>query len=236
MAEAVQTRAVIFDLDGCLVDSEPLAIGAITEEMQAMGIADATFASIRDRFLGVSMRVICEDLAVRSGIACPQDFVDRVEMRLFAAYRTGLRRTRGVTALLDALDAAGVASGVATGGSVRRMLTTLDHSGLASRFAGRAWSADQVAAGKPAPDLFLHVADQLGFAPADCVVLEDSPHGVVGARAAGMRVVGFTGGSHLDGTRAAHAARLRSVGADPVIDRMDAAFEALCPRIGGQRR
>jgi HAD superfamily hydrolase (TIGR01509 family) len=227
-----QTRAVIFDLDGCLVDSERLSIGAITDEMRAMGIPGATFESIRDRFLGVSMRVICAHVAERSGADCPQDFVARVEARLFEAYRTGLRRIKGVTALLDALEAAGVPAAIATGGSVRRMLRTLDYSGLAPRFQGRAYSADQVAEGKPAPDLFLHVADVLDVAPEDCVVLEDSPHGVVGARAAGMRVVGFTGGSHLAGMRDAHAALLRDAGADQVLDRMDGVFAALCPVAG----
>jgi HAD superfamily hydrolase (TIGR01509 family) len=234
-SERPQTRAVIFDLDGCLVDSEPLSIGAITDEMQALGIPDATFESIRDSFLGVSMRVICEHVAEKSGAACPQDFVDRVEARLFEAYRTGLRRIDGVMALLDALEAAGVAIAIATGGSVRRMLRTLEYSGLADRFRGRAYSADQVAEGKPAPDLFLFVAAELGLPPEDCVVLEDSPHGVVGARAAGMRVVGFTGGSHLADSRASHAALLRRAGAAAVLDRMEDVFAALCPGNGAGR-
>lgn len=229
-----RTGAVIFDLDGCLVDSEPLSIGAIIAEMQAMGIPDATFEAIRDRFLGVSMRVICAHVAEKSGASAPKDFVDRVEARLFESYRTKLRVIDGAVALLGQLKAAGIPFAIATGGSVRRMARTLDYAGLAGWFRGRAFSADQVAQGKPAPDLFLFAAGELGVAPQDCVVVEDSPHGIVGAKAAGMRVVGFTGGSHLTGARRRHGRLLRAAGAEPVRGSMDGMFAVLCPGVGAE--
>ena len=95
------------------------------------------------------------------------------------------------------------------------------------RGEGRAFSADQVAQGKPAPDLFLLAARELGVDPADCVILEDSPHGVTGALRAGSRAVGFVGGTHLDNRRAEHAALLRATGAAPVLDSMNGMFAAL---------
>ena len=220
-------RAVIFDLDGCLVDSEPLSIGAIIAEMAALGIPGATFEAIRDSFLGVSMRVICDHVAEKLGVDCPPDFTDRVERRLFESYRTGLRLIDGVEGLLDRLEGAGIPFAIATGGSIRRMTYTLDCAGLTGRFPRRAFSADQVARGKPAPDIFLFAAAQLQVAPSACVVVEDSPLGVAGAVAAGARAVGFVGGSHLDGRRGAHGALLAARGASPVLPDMSGMFEAV---------
>lgn len=213
-------RAVIFDLDGCLVDSEPLSIAALSEELGAMGIPGASFEVIRDRFLGVSMRDICAHVAERTGIPCPPDFIDRVEDRLFALYRESLRPIPGAARLLAALKDAGIPFAIATGGSIRRMTTTLSLSGLAPWFEGRAFSADEVKRGKPAPDLFLFAATRLGVPPGACTVIEDSPHGITGARAAGMHAIGFTGGSHLGGTRRTHGAVLRKAGAGAVFRRL----------------
>lgn len=215
-----QARAVIFDLDGCLVDSEARSIAALSGELGAMGVPDATFEAIRDRFLGVSMQDICRHVAGRTGIPCPPDFIDRVEDRLFALYRESLHPIPGAARLLAALKSAGIPFAIATGGSVRRMTTTLAISGLAPWFAGRAFSADQVRRGKPAPDLFLLAAERLGVPPGTCTVIEDSPHGIAGARAAGMETIGFTGGSHLAGARRAHGAELRKAGAAAVFRRL----------------
>src|SRR4051794_34530316 len=74
------------------------------------------------------------------------------------------------------------------------MRRTLGLTGLFDRFEGRIFSADDVARGKPAPDLFLHAADRMGAAPARCAVVEDSAYGVAAARAAGMRAYGYGGG------------------------------------------
>lgn len=223
-------QAVIFDLDGCLVDSEILSISAITEEIQDMGATQVTYDYIRDRFLGVSMQVICQHVAEQTGKTCVEDFVDRVEERLFARYRTDLRQIEGATAMLDTLRDMGIPVAIATGGSIRRMGETLGVSGLAGYFQGTAFSADQVERGKPAPDLFLLAARELGVDPADCVVMEDSPHGIQGALAAGMRAVGFVGGSHLDPMREAHRALLLSKGAERVCDTIPETLNALLIR------
>ena len=221
------TRAVIFDLDGVLVDSEPLSLGVLADEMRALGIADATPEEVGRQFLGVSLPVIRAYVADRLGRPVPEAFVERFEDRLLAIYPEKLQVIDGVPALLDQLQDAGIGMAIATGGSLRRMGETLRVSGLDRWFQGRAFSADQVAQGKPAPDLFLLAARELGVDPADCVILEDSPHGVTGALRAGARAVGFTGGSHLDLSRADHAALLRGKGADPVLNSMDGMFAAL---------
>jgi beta-phosphoglucomutase-like phosphatase (HAD superfamily) len=212
--------AVIFDLDGCLVDSEPLVIAAIADEVRKMGIADVSNNDIGARFLGVSMRDICEQLAQSGAVVSTDDFVDRVEAQLFKEYRKKLRRIEGTVKMLKALVDADIAIAIATGGSIRRMNETLERSELYCWFANVAFSADQVENGKPAPDLFLLAAQQLGVAVENCVVLEDSPHGVKGAIAAGMQVIGFVGGSHLEGRREAHSELLQQAGADAVFSHL----------------
>lgn len=222
-----EVSTVIFDLDGCLVDSEPHALEALAAELRNIGHTNARAEDIRDRFLGVSVTDIRKDITHRSDLSVPEDFVDRVEKRLFAVYAEKLRPMPGAETLLDQLEEAGVGIAIATGGSIRRMHETLKLSGLASRFEGRGFSAEDVARGKPAPDLFLHAAAALGAEPIQCAVLEDSPHGVAGARAAGMRCVGFVGGSHLDSIRDTHHAILSRAGAAPVLDTLNKSFEAL---------
>jgi beta-phosphoglucomutase-like phosphatase (HAD superfamily) len=227
------TRAVIFDLDGCLVDSEPHSLRALAEELQAAVLSDVSEADLGERFLGVSLAVILDWAAGRAGRPLPDAFATRFEARLLASYRDGLKVIDGVPQLLDRLVSDDIDCAIATGGSVRRMNETLRISGLESRFAGRAFSADEVAQGKPAPDLFELAAQRLGVPAAACVVLEDSPHGIEGAKRAGMRAIGFTGGSHLDGRRDSHADLLREKGAESVLRHMEGMAEALLAPLRG---
>ncbi|MET3594474.1 HAD superfamily hydrolase (TIGR01509 family) [Mesorhizobium shonense] len=222
-------RAVIFDMDGCLVDSEPLSLEAVAAEIRASGLSRMTADHVREKYLGISISTICQDIGETLGQACPEGFAERVEDRLFEAYKTGLRLIDGVLGLLEALDRAGIAVAIATGSSVRRLEKTLEMSGLAPHFDGRGLSSDQVKHGKPAPDLFLFAAERLGVPPSRCAVLEDSPHGIKGAAAAGMRPIGFVGGSHLKGCEAAQTSVLRSAGAVEVIDHLSTAYRALAP-------
>ena len=212
---------VIFDLDGCLVDSEPLSLEAIASEMRALGILDATAQEIGDRFLGVAMPVIAEYASARLGLPVPDSFAQRVETQLLTTYQTELRQISGATELLLSLKARGCALGIATGGSLKRMAATLELSGLAGWFEGTATSAAEVKQGKPAPDLFLLAMERLKMRPRDCIVLEDSPHGVQGARSAGIPAIGFVGGSHLEGKRDSHAKILREAGASHVFERLE---------------
>lgn len=213
---------VVYDLDGCLVDSEPMSLGALLDTAADAGVEGLSLEDMRDRYLGVRISEAVADLERRSGLCLPADFAERYHDRLYARYATGLQVIVPMVEVLDRLLVDGFAACIATGGDVDRMQHTLDYAGLAARFAGRAFSAAEVARGKPAPDLFLHAAAHMGVAPGRCVVVEDSPHGVVGALAAGMPAVGFTGGTHLDGIRDRHAARLTAAGAWRVHEDADA--------------
>lgn len=206
-------KAVVFDMDGCLVDSEVHSLEVLSDELRLAGVGDMTVQVLRERFLGVSIAKIIEHVSERAGRACPPDFAERFETRLFDRFRRELRVIGGVPDLLAALKARGILVAIATGSSLRRLAFTLDCVGLTDSFGDNGFSADQVRQGKPAPDLFLLAAERLGISPGDCAVMEDSPLGIAGAVAAGMRPVGFVGGSHLRGIRDEHAERLRDAGA-----------------------
>lgn len=212
---------VIFDMDGCLVDSEPLCLAAIADELQALGLKDITAKDIGQRFLGVSLASIEAFAAQHLGHAVPPGFKERIEETLIKAYAKDLRHIDGAEGLLNRLAAKGVTLGLATGASVRRMRATLEISGLADRFTGLAVSADEVSVGKPAPDIFLETATRMKLSPETCAVVEDSPHGVVGAVQAGMHALGFVGGTHLSGRKDQQSDLLRQAGAIQVFDTLD---------------
>ena len=209
---------VIYDLDGCLVDSELMSLGTILTSLREIDRDDLTLEDLRDRYLGVRLQDLVADVERDIGAPVPEGFVDRYHDRLYAAYAEGLPRIEPMVEALDRMLADGFIACIATGGGVERMRRTLRFAELDTRFAGRTFSAEEVAHGKPAPDLFLHAASRTGVPPERCVVVEDSPHGVTGAVAAGMRAVGFTGGAHLDGIRDRQADILRAAGAWRVHD------------------
>lgn len=219
-------RAVIFDMDGCLVDSELLSLDTLAALMADHGVHMGAAALRRD-CLGVTIGSIAGALIDRGVALDPAAFAKAFEDRLLARYALGLSVVPGVPQLLAQLQARGIAMAIATGSSERRLAATLRLTGLAQSFAGRAFSAERVARGKPAPDVFLLAAAALAVPAADCAVMEDSPHGIQGARAAGMRAIGFTGGRHLQGVQAEHAALLLAAGADAVLGDLDGMAAAL---------
>lgn len=215
---AAKPRGVIFDMDGCLVDSEPLCLGAIAEEMQSLGLKDVRAEDIGERFLGVAMSNIERFAADRLGHPIPAGFEKRIEDNLIQLYRNDLTTISGAEDLLHALRRHGLALGLATGASIRRMRATLEISGLADSFGDHAVSADNVAEGKPAPDIFIEAAHRMAVAPSACIVVEDSPHGVTGAVRAGILAVGFVGGSHLKDRKTEHAQTLKDAGAVQIFE------------------
>lgn len=181
---------VLFDCDGVLVDSERITSRVWAALLTGIGLPTTTEESLAT-YLGNSMSRCLEIVCAKLGRTPPDDLLPRFFAAVKIALAEEVTPVDGVVALLDALDAAGVPYGVASNGEHEKMLTTLGTTGLLPRFEGRRFSAVDVAHPKPAPDLFLHAAHTLGFAPARTVVIEDSPLGVQGARAAGMTVIGY---------------------------------------------
>lgn len=181
---------VIFDCDGVLVDSEPIAIRVNTVVGTELGWPMSETELI-ERFLGRSTASIAEQIAARLGPEAAVTWNERFAVLHREEVDAGLTEVDGIS---DALDAITLPTCVASSGSHDKMRHTLGHTGLYRRFEGRIFSATEVANGKPAPDLFLHAAAGMGVPPAACVVVEDSRAGVQAARAAGMRSFGYAGG------------------------------------------
>lgn len=181
---------VIFDCDGVLVDSERIAVRVQVALGRELGWP-LTEAEVVDRFIGRSHAAIREQVGARLGEATAAIWADRFEQLHAEAVDAGLTPVDG---LPEALDALTLPTCVASSGSHQKMRHTLGRTGLHDRFEGRIFSATEVSRGKPAPDLFLYAARQMGIDPAACVVVEDSRPGVDAARAAGMRAFGYAGG------------------------------------------
>jgi HAD superfamily hydrolase (TIGR01509 family) len=181
---------VIFDCDGVLVDSERLAIKVDVEMLHELGWP-LSEAEVIERFVGRSDRDTQAAIEAHVGRRLPAGWAERVTQLYRQVFATELAPVPGVP---EALDRISLPSCVASSATHEHLRYTLGLTGLYERFAGRIFSAADVAAGKPAPDLFLYAAEQMGAAPAGSVVVEDSRAGVQAARAAGMRVLAFAGG------------------------------------------
>jgi HAD superfamily hydrolase (TIGR01509 family) len=178
---------VIFDCDGVLVDSEPIANRVFTDLLNEIGLRTTLAETMRD-YVGRSMASCMAIVTERLGRPVPDDFVDAFRDRTADAFRAELRAVPGIEAALDAVREP---TCVASSGEHRKIRLSLGLTGLLPRFEGRIFSAQDVPRGKPHPDLFLHAARTLGADPARCAVVEDSPLGVQAGVAAGMTVFGF---------------------------------------------
>ncbi|MFE3471031.1 MULTISPECIES: HAD family hydrolase [unclassified Streptomyces] len=183
---------VIFDNDGVLVDSEPIANTILAGYLTELGHPTSYEESLRD-YMGAAMHRVHDLVEERSGEKLPDDFEATLYARTFSAFQEELVAVDGVEELLGKLVADGVDYCVASSGSHEKIRVGHRKTGLDQWFEEEwIFSSEDVGRGKPAPDLFLHAAERMGVAPERCVVIEDSPLGVEAARAAGMDVYGFT--------------------------------------------
>jgi len=185
-----QWDLVIFDCDGVLVDSEPIANRVFAEMLGEIGLPMSYDETMRT-FVGRSMAACLDIMEQRLGRPAPAGFADAFHARTVTAFERDLRPVPGVEAALDALEAAGVPICVASSGTHEKMRASLGLTGLLGRLEGRLFSATEVARAKPFPDVFLHAATRLGARPARCAVVEDTALGVTAAVAAGMTTFGY---------------------------------------------
>ncbi len=204
---------IIFDCDGVLVDSEVISCRAHADVLTRNGYS-ISHEQVFDRFLGRSTRQAALEIEAELGRNLPDDFDAQLKDELLKSFASTLE---AVPYIEQALAAIAQPVCVASSGSHERMRASLGRAGLYDRFAPHIFSATQVRNGKPAPDLFLFAAGQMSMPAARCVVIEDSVPGVTGARAAGMTVFGFHGGSHC---RPGYAETLRAAGAAATFDDM----------------
>lgn len=205
-------KAVIFDCDGVLVDSEVIALKVELEMLAEQGLTFERNDYVV-RFMGLSTEAYhaAIDKEAKTRLGRPIGETIRQSERLRAVMVAELTEVPGA---IHAVKGLTLPKAIASSGSVGGLERKLKRTGLWDYFVPHIYGAEHVANAKPAPDLFLHAATALAIPPSDCLVLEDSVNGVVGARAAGMTVWGFLGGGHAhDGL----GMRLLAAGAERLV-------------------
>lgn len=210
----MQDPLLIFDCDGVLIDSEAVYLDVEFGFLENRGITVD-----RDWYVGEFMALAADKwrtklsdlVAERTGKPLSDDEYDAIKHESRKRVLTEVRTIEGIEALLGRMTAPRC---VASSTLMRFLPLKLKHARLEPFFGQGVYSGDMVENGKPAPDLFIHAARQMGFAPERAITVEDSANGVRGAKAAGQFVVGFTGGGHWfdkSGTQ------LMQAGADLVV-------------------
>ncbi|KXG87962.1 HAD family hydrolase [Agrobacterium bohemicum] len=216
---------IIFDCDGVLVDSEIIAAQVESRLLTDAGYPIST-EEMGERFSGMTWKNILLEVEREASIPLSASLLEKSEKLLDARLERDVKVIEGVKLALSRLTTPRCICSNSSSARLEMMLTKV---GLKPYFEGHVYSAKDLGADrvKPKPDIFLHGAKQFNVSPDRAVVIEDSVHGIRGARAAGMRVIGFTGASH---TYPSHADRLTDAGAETVISRMQdlpATIEAL---------
>ena len=178
---------VIFDNDGVLVDSEPIACDVLAQVLTGFGLP-TTYEDVVREFLGGSIARTRQVSEERLGRPLPHDLEDRFHQGLYERYPQELKAVEHAEFVLDRLQ---IPFCVASSGTHERIETSLRLVGLLDRFDGKIFSATDVEHGKPHPDLFLLAATTMGVPPEKCLVIEDSPLGIEAAGRAGMASVGY---------------------------------------------
>ncbi|OAF10308.1 HAD family hydrolase [Bradyrhizobium neotropicale] len=204
---------IIFDCDGVLVDSELLSCRCLSDVLAEFGIALSEEQAL-ELFLGRSTKAVAQHYG-DLGQIIPEGFWPRLKSRVLKTFTASLAPIPGVRAVVSELTAPFC---VASSSDIDRVSLSLDVTGLRPHFDDRLYTAQMVKHGKPAPDLFLHAAARMKTDPARTLVIEDSVSGVQAAKAAGMTVWGFVGGSHYRGRDG--RAILSAAGADRVFAHM----------------
>ena len=208
-------RAIIFDFDGVLADSEVLSNSVLAEVVTELGVPTSIDDAYRT-YMGKRLSEVIATIEAVVGPKLPADFAQAYQLRTFDAFRARLKPVDGARDFIEKFHGIWreVPHCIASSSSPQRLALSLEVLNMTPLFEGRVFSASNVARGKPHPDIFLHAAEKLGVSPADCIVIEDSVGGVTAGRAAGATVIGLTAAGHI---QPGHDARLREAGADHVV-------------------
>ena len=202
--------ALIFDCDGVLIDSEYLASRVEAELIRELGLT-LDVEQVHDLFLGKTVDGVLDAIAARTGTRPSSAWVYNWAFATAHAFLRELKSMDGVGVAVETLRRRGHRMAVASQSPLARVQLSLHVAGLAGQFGDHIYVTSMVARPKPAPDIYLLAANKLGAAPADCVVIEDSPAGAAAALGAGMRVIGFAPGKTFDAMHASGARVIRTM-------------------------
>lgn len=213
----IKYDAIIFDFDGVLLESEFEANIQLAELLTDLGHRHTAAEAIR-HYTGLAGNDFIAAIERRIGTSLPPEFHQQMKEKSIQALKNGIEAVVGAVEFVRSLPA-DLPKAVASSSSTRWIRGHLDHLGLSDLFGDHVYSGrEHVSRGKPAPDIYLHAADQLGIDINRSVVIEDSEVGATGALASGAAVIGLAAGRHcFDG----HEAMLRSVGIADVAHSFD---------------
>lgn len=180
-------KCIIFDCDGVLVDSEEISSRVLVELANSIG-ADIDMEYSELNFTGKSFDNVFQQIEELAGRKLPKNHERDYRDRTFELFKTELQPIKGIHKLLDETS---VPFCVASNGPRDKMLLNLSITKLLDKFENRVFSAYDINRWKPDPELFLHAASKMGFAPKECVVIEDSIAGIKAATSGGFDVFGF---------------------------------------------
>ncbi|MFX1735923.1 HAD family hydrolase [Paraburkholderia sp. A1RI_3L] len=206
---------LICDCDGVLVDSEVIADRVLAETLTTT-FPGIDFGPVVKTAFGQQTSRFLSNVASEFNLQLPPDFLETIEHNVERALAESLSPINGVR---DALQRVPLPAAVVSNSRLARVSASVRRAGLANLFGPRVFSAEQVPRPKPFPDIYLYAAQQLGVAPARCIVVEDSIAGLNAARAAGMKTIAFVGASHIPH---GYADVLREMGLTRIIEHMDA--------------
>ncbi|MGL4610404.1 MAG: HAD family hydrolase [Trueperaceae bacterium] len=204
---------IIFDCDGVLIDSEVIANRVNVEVLSGLGV-EFTLEEYMERFVGVSLRDEVVEIERLRNVKLPDDYEARLMSYKNKIFDAELKAIEGIVEFVTSIQ---TLKAVASGSSPERLEHTLKVTHLWELFAPHIYSTTLVPKSKPAPDIFLYTAEKFKVMPEKCLVIEDSTLGVRAGVAAGMTVLGFTGGSHI---KNGHAEKLVELGATKVFSNM----------------
>lgn len=193
-----------------IADSEALANEILAQRLTSLGLPTTRDESLAC-YMGRRWPEVMALAEQKLGRPLPEDFSEQTHLATLAHFRNDLREVSGASAFLRRHGH--LPRCIASSSSMERLTLCLALLGLEKEFAGRVFSADLVTRGKPHPDIFLYAATEIGAPPEACLVIEDSPSGVMAGKAAGMTVIGLCAGAHI---RDGHAHHLRDAGADHI--------------------
>ncbi len=208
-----QPELFIFDCDGVLIDSEVIANRTNVEVLAELGI-HFSLEEYMERFVGVSLRDEVIEIERLRQIKLPHDYEAKLMTHKYKVFDEELKAIEGITDFVKSIQ---TPKAVASGSSPERLEYTLKLTHLWEFFAPHIYSTTLVPKSKPAPDIFLYTAEKFNVKPEKCLVIEDSTLGVRAGVAAGMTVIGFTGGSHI---KNGHEEKLLGLGAAKVFSNM----------------
>jgi HAD superfamily hydrolase (TIGR01509 family) len=220
-------RAIVFDFDGVIADSEVLSNSVLAEFVTELGVP-TTLEDSYANFMGKRFQEVIEAIEVTIGRRLPAGFAEDYQRRTLERFRRELQPIKGAREFIEALI--DIPRCIASSSSPDRLALCLDVLNMTDLFQERVFSASNVARGKPHPDIFLYAAQELGVKAGECVVIEDSVGGVVAGCAAGATVIGLTAAGHI---RIGDDAKLLEAGARHVVRSFDEAIEVIRPLLRG---